>query len=64
MRLLTDEQRTKFNQEFENNLATIDKEIAIAIMFLRGFPNQGERGRKNTLESTIRLLYKLARSEK
>lgn len=64
MRLLTDEQRATINAEFESNLATIDKDIALAILDLRSFPNKSESGRKNILESTIRLLYKHARSEK
>lgn len=64
MRLLTDEQRAKANEELETNLATIDKEVAITIYRLRTFANKSERGRKDTLEDAIKVLYNQVRSEK
>ena len=64
MRLLTNEQLAKANAELETNLATIDKEVAITIYRLRTFANKAERGRKDTLEDAIKVLYNQVRSEK
>lgn len=64
MRLLTNEQLTTINAELETNLAMIDKEVAITIYRLRTFANKSERGRKETLEDAIKVLYNQARSEK
>jgi hypothetical protein len=57
MRMLTDEQRSQFNQELEDNLSTIDKDVALAIYALRTFPNSAERGRKYALDNAIKVLY-------
>ena len=57
MRMLTDEQRSQFNQELNDNLSTIDRDVALAIYDLRTFSNRNERGRKNALDNAIKVLY-------
>jgi hypothetical protein len=59
MRLLTTEQYAQANKELDENLLAIDREIAIAIYELRVFANKTDKGRREILQRTIRLLNQL-----
>lgn len=59
MRLLTTEQYAQANEELDKNLATIDKDIALAIYSLRVFANKTDKGRIEILQRTIKLLNQL-----
>lgn len=59
MRLPTIEQYTQANEELSENLATIDKDIALAIYNLRLFASKTDKGRIDILNRTIKLLNQL-----
>lgn len=59
MRLLTTEQYAQANKELDENLLAIDKEIALAIYDLRMFANKTDKGRREILQRTIKLLNQL-----
>jgi hypothetical protein len=59
MRLLTTEQYAQANKELDENLLAIDREIAIAIYELRVFANKTDKGRREILQRTIKLLNQL-----
>ena len=59
MRLPTIEQYTQANEELDKNLATIDKDIALAIYNLRLFSSKTDKGRIAILQRTINLLNQL-----
>ena len=59
MRLPTIEQYTQANEELNENLATIDKDIALAIYNLRLFSSKTDKGRIAILQRTINLLNQL-----
>ena len=59
MRLPTIEQYTQANEELNENLAKIDKDIALAIYNLRLFSSKTDKGRIAILQRTINLLNQL-----